>query len=96
MKLLSFATLEMFDKQKAPYLSAFYLCRVQEDLRKKIILPNKGTLAKVIDGKVDRKTNGQLLIKLCYDIKLLPVITTIPEALAVEVPTISIVPLNCY
>ena len=42
---------------------------------------------------MDRKTNSQLLIKLCYDIKLLPVIAT-PEAPTVEIPTISIVPLT--
>ena len=48
----------------------------------------------MIDGELDRKTNGQLFIKLCYDIKLLLVIPTIPEALVVEVPAISIVTLN--
>ena len=91
LEVLSCVTLEIFDKQKAHYLSVFYWCRIQKDLKKKIFLPNKGTLAKVTDGELDRKTNSQLLIKLCYDIKLLPVIVTIPEAHNVEVPTISIV-----
>ena len=83
----------MFDKQKLPYLSAFYRCRIQEDLKKKIILSNKGTISKVVtNGELDRKTNGQLLIKLCYGVKLSPVIVTVPKDPAVEVPTISIVP----
>ena len=80
--------------KKAPHLSSFYRCQIQEDLKKQSVRLNKGTLAKVIDGELDRKTNGQLFIKLCYDIKLLPVIPTIPEALVVEVPAISIVTLN--
>ena len=82
----------MFNK-KTPYLSAFYRCHIYQDLKKKNCLPNKGALAKVTDGELDRKKKSQLLIKFCYDIKLLPVIAT-PEAPTVEIPTISIVPLT--
>ena len=45
----------------------------------------------MIDGELDRKTNGTLLIKLRYDTKSLQFIVNTPEALAVEVPAISIV-----
>ena len=90
--LLSHATLAFFYKQKAPYLSAFYRCPIQEDLKENIILPNKDNLVKVTDGNWIKKTNGQLFIEIRCDIKLLPVTVTIPEAPAVEVPTISIVP----
>ena len=47
----------MFDTQKVSDLSTFYRYRIHEDLKKKIILPNKGTIAKVIDGELDRKAN---------------------------------------
>ena len=80
----------MFDTQKVSDLSTFYRYRIHEDLKKKIILPNKGTIAKVIDGELDRKANDTFLIKLWYDTNLLPGIAAIPEAPIIEVPAISI------
>ena len=50
------ATIQMFDLQKAGYLSVFYRVRVQHDLNEKIQLPNKGILAKVLNGEIDNKT----------------------------------------
>ena len=43
-----------------------------------MIMPNKGTIAKVRAGDIDRKTNGPLLIQLCFDVKSLPVIAKDP------------------
>ena len=72
---LHLVSMEMFEKAKVQELAAFYRCRVQEDLKQKMIMPNKGNAAKVRAGEIDRKTNGSLLIKLWYDVKSIPVIT---------------------
>ena len=66
---ISMATIEIFAKLKVQHLSAFYRCRVQEDLMKKIKLPQKGNLQKVAKGEVDKTTNGPFLIKLYMNVK---------------------------
>ena len=72
------ASLEVFDKLKVKHLSAFYRCRVQEDLYERIKLPSKGNINKVITSQVDKTTNGPFLIKLCFDVKTLPVVAKRP------------------
>ena len=71
--MLSQVTIQIFDLQKAGYLSAFYRVRVQQDLNDKMQLPNK-TLSKVLDGEIDKKTRDPLLIKLCFDTRSLQLI----------------------
>ena len=66
---ISMATIEIFDKLKVKHLSSFYRCRVQEDLMKKIKIPQKGNLQKVAKGEVDKTTNGPFLIQLCLNVK---------------------------
>ena len=44
---MSRATLEMFDKKRAPLLTEFYKIRFKTDITTKLSLPNKGTVAKV-------------------------------------------------
>ena len=77
--LLHEATLEMFEKIKAPLLSAFYKCRVLHDLKVKIPIPAKGNCKKINDGVLDKKTKGPFLIKLCHDIRNLHTIYETPE-----------------
>ena len=45
----------MYNKLNASQCAAFYRCRMQEDLKQKLILPNKGSVAKVHAGEVDKK-----------------------------------------
>ena len=68
----------MFDK-KVPMLKAFYYCQVQEDLKDKINIPNKGNVTKVCAGEIDRKINGPLLINLCFNARSLPVCAENPQ-----------------
>ena len=89
---LHLVSLEMFEKAKVQELTAFYRCRVQEDLKLKMIMPNKGNVAKVRGGEIDRKTNGPLLIKLCFGVKSLPVIAKDPVIPVAQVVTQDIQP----
>ena len=75
---IDMANIEVFDKLLVKHLSAFYKCRVQEDLKEKIKLPSKGNLSKVLQNEVDKSSNGPFLIKLCDDVKSLPVIAKMP------------------
>ena len=90
--ILHHATLEMFDKVKAPLLAAFYKCRVLQDLKLKIPIPAKGNCKKVNEGSVDKKTKGPFLIKLCHDIRSLHTIYETPEMPEMEVPDMEIIP----
>ena len=82
----------MFEKQKAPALTAFYRCRVQVDLKEKFIVPIKGTLTKIRAGEIDKKTNGPFLIQCCFDVKTLPVIAIKPTVTQVNTPAFNVVP----
>ena len=59
-----------------------FCCRLVQ----KNILPNKGSVSKVIAGETDKKTNGPLLIKLAYDSRCLPVIGVLPIIQDIEMP----------
>ena len=83
LDMLSQATIEVFDIQKAGFLAVFYQVRVQQDFDSKITLHNKGALTKVLDGEIDKKTRGRLLIKLCFDARSLLVISA-----AAVIPTV--------
>ena len=48
-------TLEMFEKQNALMIFAFYCCQFQNYLKMKIILTNKGNAIKVYVKEVDKK-----------------------------------------
>ena len=86
--MLSEATIQIFDLQKAEYLSSFYWVRVQHDLNNRIHLQNKGILAKLLDVEIDKKTRGPLLIKLCFDTRSLPVIAADAVISTVQLPMI--------
>ena len=47
-------TLEMFEKQNALMLSALCCCWFQNDLKIRIIFPNKGNIIKVYAKEVDK------------------------------------------
>ena len=76
---LTLSTLGIFDKLKVPILKAFYCCQLQEYLTDKINIPNKRNMTNVCGGETDRKTNGPLLIQLCFDVKSLSVCAKNPQ-----------------
>ena len=88
---ISMTNIDTFEKLKVKHLSAFYRCRVQEDLMEKIKLPNKGTALKVRNNELDRGTCGPYLIKLCSDVRSLPVVARAPVIAVPEphLPTIA-------
>ena len=57
-EMLELATLEMFDKVKAPLLIDFYSCRVQQYLKLKLPIAAKRTFKKLNEGQVDKKSKG--------------------------------------
>ena len=77
---IDMVNLDLLDNKKllVKHLSAFYRCRVQEDLMDKIKLLSKGTMLKVAQNEVDKATNGKFLIQLCNDVKGFPVISKLP------------------
>ena len=88
------ASLKMFcdSKINVPLLSAFYRCRVQQDLTDKIVLPTKGSLEKIAAGEIDRKTNGPFLLQLCFDVRTLPLSAKKPIRIEVRTPVMEITP----
>ena len=88
------ASLQMFchSKINVPLLSAFYRCRVQQELTDKIVLPTKGSLEKITAGEIDRKTNGPFLLQLCFDVRSLPVSVKKPIRIEVRTPVMEITP----
>ena len=55
ISVISRATLEMFYKQRAPLLTSFYKVRFIINITIKLVLPNKGTVAKLYQGELDKK-----------------------------------------
>ena len=88
---LDMATISTFDKMLARYCAAFYRVRVQEDLTIKVKLPTKENAIKVAMNEIYKQTNGPFLIKLCFDVRTLPVIAKKPvvEPLVDEIEEIA-------
>ena len=65
IRILFYATLEMFEKEKARLLSSFYKASFLNDLRVKLIIPNKGIATKVYAGEKDKRKKWTITCSTC-------------------------------
>ena len=77
-------------------MGAFYKCRVQEDVTEKLILPSKGSVKKISNNEIDKKTNGPFLIQLCYNVRALPTVAIEPTITQVQNEVDIIMPPSIY